>query len=94
MTREGTDTSLRAKGRHDPCVVPRAVPMVEAMVALVMADHLLMVRALGLTIAQITGVKESLKTCVLYSVLTVEAVIALVSADHLLLVRKGSECLT
>ena len=32
---------LRAKGRHDPCVVPRAVPMVEAMVALVLADHLL-----------------------------------------------------
>ena len=33
-----------ARGRHDPCVVPRAVPMVEAMVALVMADHLLQVR--------------------------------------------------
>jgi chorismate synthase len=27
------------KGRHDPCVLPRAVPMVEAMVALVLADH-------------------------------------------------------
>nr|YP_002049187.1 chorismate synthase [Paulinella chromatophora]ABH09267.1 chorismate synthase [Paulinella chromatophora]ACB42977.1 chorismate synthase [Paulinella chromatophora] len=32
---------LQAKGRHDPCVLPRAVPMVEAMVALVLADHLL-----------------------------------------------------
>jgi chorismate synthase len=32
---------LEAKGRHDPCVLPRAVPMVEAMVALVLADHLL-----------------------------------------------------
>lgn len=34
-----------AKGRHDPCVLPRAVPMVESMVALVLADHML--RALG-----------------------------------------------
>jgi chorismate synthase len=42
VTRGGEDTSLRAKGRHDPCVVPRAVPMVEAMVALVLVDHLLM----------------------------------------------------
>ena len=33
--------SLEAKGRHDPCVLPRAVPMVEAMVALVLADHYL-----------------------------------------------------
>lgn len=32
---------LEAKGRHDPCVVPRAVPIVEAMAALVLADHLL-----------------------------------------------------
>jgi chorismate synthase len=34
-------TTLAAKGRHDPCVLPRAVPMVEAMVALVLCDHLL-----------------------------------------------------
>ena len=39
--RAGVDMELRARGRHDPCVVPRAVPMVEAMVALVLADHLL-----------------------------------------------------
>jgi chorismate synthase len=32
---------LQARGRHDPCVLPRAVPMVEAMMALVLADHLL-----------------------------------------------------
>jgi chorismate synthase len=38
---EGRPTTLAAKGRHDPCVLPRAVPMVEAMVALVLADHLL-----------------------------------------------------
>ena len=37
----GDATTLAAKGRHDPCVLPRAVPMVEAMVALVLADHLL-----------------------------------------------------
>lgn len=34
-------TVLKARGRHDPCVLPRAVPMVEAMVALVLVDHLL-----------------------------------------------------
>ena len=41
VTREGSETTLAAKGRHDPCVLPRAVPMVEAMVALVLCDHLL-----------------------------------------------------
>lgn len=41
VTRDGEETELRARGRHDPCVVPRAVPMVEAMVALVLADQLL-----------------------------------------------------
>jgi chorismate synthase len=38
----GAATTLEARGRHDPCVLPRAVPMVEAMVALVLADHLLL----------------------------------------------------
>ena len=32
---------MRGKGRHDPCVLPRAVPMVEAMVALVLVDALM-----------------------------------------------------
>lgn len=41
VSREGNEVELRAKGRHDACVVPRAVPMVESMVALVLADHLL-----------------------------------------------------
>jgi chorismate synthase len=41
VTRDGKEVELRAKGRHDACVVPRAVPMVESMVALVLADHLL-----------------------------------------------------
>ena len=35
----GNDITLIAKGRHDPCVVPRAVPIVEAMAAIVIADH-------------------------------------------------------
>ncbi len=35
---EGESAELAAKGRHDPCVVPRAVPIVEAMAALVLAD--------------------------------------------------------
>ncbi len=35
----GAETTLRGRGRHDPCVLPRAVPMVEAMTALVLVDH-------------------------------------------------------
>jgi chorismate synthase len=41
----GDTVVLKGKGRHDPCVVPRAVPIVEAMAALVLADHLLLARA-------------------------------------------------
>ncbi|ACB53548.1 chorismate synthase [Crocosphaera subtropica ATCC 51142] len=41
VTSESEETTLAAKGRHDPCVLSRAVPMVEAMVALVLCDHLL-----------------------------------------------------
>lgn len=41
VNRDGEETLLAAKGRHDPCVLPRAVPMVEAMLALVLCDHLL-----------------------------------------------------
>ena len=37
----GQNTTLKGRGRHDPCVLPRAVPMVEAMAALVLADHAL-----------------------------------------------------
>ena len=42
VNRGGVDVELKARGRHDPCVVPRAVPMVESMVALVLVDHLMM----------------------------------------------------
>ncbi|XP_057550103.1 chorismate synthase 1, chloroplastic [Amaranthus tricolor] len=41
VTRGKEETELIARGRHDPCVVPRAVPMVEAMVALVLVDQLM-----------------------------------------------------
>ena len=41
VTQSGEETTLSAKGRHDPCVLPRAVPMVEAMMAIVLCDHLL-----------------------------------------------------
>ena len=37
----GDETTMRGKGRHDPCVLPRAVPMVEAMVSLVILDALM-----------------------------------------------------
>lgn len=43
---DGQATTLQARGRHDPCVLPRAVPIVEAMMALVLADHFLRQRAL------------------------------------------------
>src|SRR5262245_2739918 len=43
----GNPTVLEPKGRHDPCVLPRAVPIVEAMIALVLADHSLRQAARG-----------------------------------------------
>ena len=39
------NTTLKGRGRHDPCVLPRAVPMIEAMTALVLVDHALRQRA-------------------------------------------------
>merc|ERR1711871_1079921 len=45
VTRDGKETELRGKGRHDPCVLPRAAPMVESMVALVLADALMQQKA-------------------------------------------------
>lgn len=41
VNERGEAVEVKGKGRHDPCVVPRAVPIVEAMAALVMADHVL-----------------------------------------------------
>jgi chorismate synthase len=44
VDRNNVSTTLTPRGRHDPCVLPRAVPIVEAMAALVLADHLLRAR--------------------------------------------------
>ena len=41
VTKQGEATEIEGKGRHDACVVPRAVPIVTAMTALVLVDHLL-----------------------------------------------------
>jgi len=45
VTSDGEDTELKGRGRHDACVLPRAVPMVDAMATLVVCDHLLRQRA-------------------------------------------------
>jgi len=41
VDKDGNKATVTGKGRHDPCVLPRAVPIVEAMAALVIADYLL-----------------------------------------------------
>jgi chorismate synthase len=46
VTSGGDATTIRTTGRHDPCLLPRFVPMGEAMVALVLADHWLRWRAI------------------------------------------------
>ena len=43
----GESVQVEGRGRHDPCVLPRAVPIVEAMAALVLADHFLRQRVMG-----------------------------------------------
>ncbi len=44
IDKQGNQVEMQGKGRHDPCVVPRAVPIVEGMAALVMADYVLLNR--------------------------------------------------
>jgi len=48
VTASQEQTKLAARGRHDPCVLPRAVPIVEAMAAIVLCDHALRQKAIGL----------------------------------------------
>ena len=48
IDKQGKEITLKGKGRHDPCVVPRAVPIVEAMAAMVLVDHLLINNSLHL----------------------------------------------
>src|SRR5207247_627392 len=45
VTASRKEATLAARGRHDPCVLPRAIPLVEAMATLVLCDHLLRQRA-------------------------------------------------
>src|SRR6266481_2614758 len=47
VTKSRRQSELAARGRHDPCVLPRAVPIVEAMAALVLCDHALRHQAIG-----------------------------------------------
>jgi chorismate synthase len=47
ITSDKENTTLAGRGRHDPCVLPRAIPMVEAMCALVLVDHALRQEATG-----------------------------------------------
>ena len=69
VSRTGESVELLARGRHDPCVVPRAVPMVEAMAALVLADQLLqvMLALIALLGSQLCGRK-------LYLIVKVKAI--------------------
>ncbi len=48
VNKDHQETTLEAKGRHDPCVLPRAVPIVDAMAALVIMDHYLRNKAQNL----------------------------------------------
>jgi len=49
VTSRGEPTTISTKGRHDPCLLPRFVPMAEAMVAIVLADHCLRQNAMTRT---------------------------------------------
>ncbi|MDE6086450.1 MAG: chorismate synthase, partial [Muribaculaceae bacterium] len=42
IDRDGNTVTLKARGRHDPCVVPRAVPVVEAMAAMTLLDAMML----------------------------------------------------
>ena len=51
VDRRGQAAVIKARGRHDPCVLPRAIPIVEAMAALVLCDHML--RRQGVRVAEL-----------------------------------------
>ena len=48
VTKDGNEITLEVKGRHDPCVLPRAVPVVEAMAAMTILDHYLLNKSVTL----------------------------------------------
>lgn len=55
VTSSGEATSIRTKGRHDPCLLPRFIPMAEAMMALVLCDHYLRFKGQCLANPGLTG---------------------------------------
>jgi len=62
VTRSKEQTELAARGRHDPCVLPRAVPIVEAMAALVLCDHALRQNAVSCGISKSPHTKSAKDT--------------------------------
>jgi chorismate synthase len=60
VDREGRARTIEAQGRHDPCVLPRAVPIIEAMTALVLCDHWLRQLAIGEAAERIERAPRSL----------------------------------
>jgi chorismate synthase len=59
VTTSNEQTALAARGRHDPCVLPRAVPIVEAMTALVLCDHSLRQQAISCGITNLPHTKSA-----------------------------------
>jgi chorismate synthase len=62
VTTSNDEASLAARGRHDPCVLPRAVPIVEAMAALVLCDHALRQNAVSCGILKSSHTKSTKDT--------------------------------
>jgi chorismate synthase len=62
VTTSDEETALAARGRHDPCVLPRAVPIVEAMAALVLCDHALRQNAISCGIPKSPHTKSTKDT--------------------------------
>jgi chorismate synthase len=62
VTTSSEEASLAARGRHDPCVLPRAVPIVEAMAALVLCDHALRQNAVSCGILKSSHTKSTKDT--------------------------------
>jgi chorismate synthase len=62
VTTSNEQTELAARGRHDPCVLPRAVPIVEAMAALVFCDHALRQKAVTCGIPKLSHTKSTKDT--------------------------------
>jgi len=62
VTSSSEQTELKARGRHDPCVLPRAVPIVEAMAALVLCDHALRQNAVSCGIPELPHTKSTKDT--------------------------------